>query len=168
MDEVALAATIGGTVLGLAGLGATAWSTRADREQTRELATKGQAHERDLAHRARMFERRSEAYVSAAQDLRVVLTFMNSAPPVAVIPPPAPGEALRLDPIERTRIWASVRVCGSEAVNSVARRWVDASNGFLAELDRQARVGELTRLRNEARAAADELDQAMRADLDQP
>jgi hypothetical protein len=62
MDAVALAATIGGSAVALAGVGATVWGAKQQRESVRELAASQQAHERQLASGARLFERRSAVY----------------------------------------------------------------------------------------------------------
>jgi hypothetical protein len=59
---VALAATIGGSVVALAGVGATVWGAKQQRDSTRELAVSQHAHERELASGARLFEKRSAVY----------------------------------------------------------------------------------------------------------
>jgi hypothetical protein len=62
VDTVALAATIGGSLVGLAGVGATAWSSWLQRKSATELAVRQQEHERQLARGAHLFERRAAAY----------------------------------------------------------------------------------------------------------
>ena len=62
MDSVALAATIGGSVVGLAGVGATAWSSWLQGLRAAELASRQREHERELARGARLFERRAPVY----------------------------------------------------------------------------------------------------------
>jgi hypothetical protein len=62
VDAVALAATIGGSLVGLAGVGATMWSVRQQRESAKELAASQQAHERLLASGERLFEKRAAVY----------------------------------------------------------------------------------------------------------
>jgi hypothetical protein len=62
LDAVALAATIGGSVVALAGVGAAAWGVAQQRASARELATSQHQHERDLARGARLFDRRAEVY----------------------------------------------------------------------------------------------------------
>ena len=62
MDGVALAATIGGSVVALAGVGATAWGIKQQRESAKELEASRQTHERLLASGERLFEKRSAVY----------------------------------------------------------------------------------------------------------
>lgn len=62
MDWVALAAAIGGSVVGLAGVIATAWSNWLQQVSARELSARQQEHERGLARGARLFERRAPVY----------------------------------------------------------------------------------------------------------
>src|SRR5439155_25935915 len=49
VDTVALAATIGGSLVALAGVGATAWGIKQQRESAKELEDSRQTHERLLA-----------------------------------------------------------------------------------------------------------------------
>jgi hypothetical protein len=62
VDSVALAATIGGSVVGLAGVGATAWGSWLQRGSAKELAASQHEHERELARGARLFDRRQPVY----------------------------------------------------------------------------------------------------------
>jgi hypothetical protein len=62
MDAVALAATIGGSVVALAGVGATVWAAAMQRASAGELATAQREHERDLARGARLFDKRGAVY----------------------------------------------------------------------------------------------------------
>ena len=57
MDAVALAATIGGSVVALAGVGATAWGIKQQRESAKELEESRQEHERQLASGARFYKK---------------------------------------------------------------------------------------------------------------
>jgi hypothetical protein len=59
---VALAAAIGGSVVGVAGVAASAWSNWLQHVSTRELASRQHEHERQLARGARLFERRAPVY----------------------------------------------------------------------------------------------------------
>ena len=68
---MALAATVGGSVVALAGVGVTAWSVRQQREAARELAALQHGHERDLARGARLFESRAVAYEAMLGFLQV-------------------------------------------------------------------------------------------------
>jgi hypothetical protein len=62
VDTVALAATIGGSVVALAGVGVTAWGIRQQRLSSREVAELQHGHERVLARGARLFDRRANVY----------------------------------------------------------------------------------------------------------
>jgi hypothetical protein len=59
VDAVALAATIGGSVVALAGVGATAWGAKQQRESAKELEESRQEHERQLASGARFSKKLS-------------------------------------------------------------------------------------------------------------
>jgi hypothetical protein len=62
VDAVALAATIGGSVVALAGVGATAWGAKQQRESAKELEESRQEHERQLASGARYSKKLSAIY----------------------------------------------------------------------------------------------------------
>jgi hypothetical protein len=62
VDAVALAATIGGSVVALAGVGATAWGARQQRESAKELEDSRHEHERQLASGERYSEKLSAIY----------------------------------------------------------------------------------------------------------
>jgi hypothetical protein len=62
VDAVALAATIGGSVVALAGVGATAWGAKQQRESAKELEDSRQEHERQLASGERYYEKLSAIY----------------------------------------------------------------------------------------------------------
>ena len=62
MDTVALAATVGGSIVALAGVGATAWGVKQQRESARELESARARHERRLASGGRLFEKRAAVY----------------------------------------------------------------------------------------------------------
>jgi hypothetical protein len=62
VDAVALAAAIGGSTVGLAGVATSAWSNWLQHVSARELSARQQEHERDLARGARLFERRGPVY----------------------------------------------------------------------------------------------------------
>jgi hypothetical protein len=71
VDTVALAATIGGSIVGVAGVLATAWSARQQRLSSIELANSQHEHERALASGARLFEKRAEVYESLLSTLLI-------------------------------------------------------------------------------------------------
>jgi hypothetical protein len=70
VDSVALAATIGGSLVGLAGVGVSAWSNWLQQGTARDLAATQHEHERELARGARLYERRAPIY-------ETTLNFLN-------------------------------------------------------------------------------------------
>jgi hypothetical protein len=71
VDTVALAATIGGSVVGIVGILATGWAARQQRLASIELADAQHQHERALASGARLFEKRAEVYESLLNTLLI-------------------------------------------------------------------------------------------------
>lgn len=97
MDSVALAATIGGLAVGLAGVGATAWGASQQRASARELAESQHEHERRLAQGERLFERRASAYEDMLRALHVWLERINLTMPILKLagdpePPDPPAD----------------------------------------------------------------------------
>jgi hypothetical protein len=74
MDPVALAATIGGTAVGLAGVAATVRSSRLQQQSAMEIASLQHEHERELARGGRLFERRAAVY---EEMLRLLYAWMR-------------------------------------------------------------------------------------------
>jgi hypothetical protein len=115
MDEVALAATIGGSLVGLAGIGATAWSSWQQRESAKELAAAQQKHERQLASGARLFDRRAAVYEDMLRFLNVWMERVDATEKMMTFegepePPEPPG------PEEWRGMYAKLRTYGSKAV----------------------------------------------------
>jgi hypothetical protein len=91
VDTVALAATIGGSVVGLAGVAATAWAAWTQRASARELAVEEHEHERDLARGARLFEKRATVYESMNDFLLVWMQRVDATEPI-------PADGRRAEP----------------------------------------------------------------------
>jgi hypothetical protein len=96
VDSIALAATIGGSFVGLAGIGATAWGVAQQRASAKELATAQHEHERDLASGARLFERRSGVYEAMLGFLQVWVEWINATEPVLKLERLVPDELASL------------------------------------------------------------------------
>jgi hypothetical protein len=64
VDAVALAATIGGSLVAVAGIGGNVYIARLQRRTEVKLAEDRQQHERDLARGQRLYERRAPVYES--------------------------------------------------------------------------------------------------------
>jgi hypothetical protein len=129
MDAVALAATIGGAVVGVAGVAATAWSNWLQRDSAKELASLQHQHERELARGARLYERRVPVY---EQMLKLLYPWMErvdstqrlwkSASEPEPPEPPSPEE------------WRAMQVelgtHGSPAVSDAYRAFSEAISEF--------------------------------------
>jgi hypothetical protein len=115
MDVVALAATIGGSVVALAGVAATAWGIKQQRESAKELETSRQAHEQRLARGERLFEKRSAVYEEMIGLLRRWHEQIAATEPsifsLAGAPPPEPPS-----PDEQRALNAKLRTFGSKDV----------------------------------------------------
>ena len=109
MDAVALAATIGGSAVALAGVGATAWGVKQQRESAKELEASRQKHERRLASGDRLFGKRAAVYLEMIGLVRVwfeevantlAILEVDGAPPLPE--PPSPDTQRAFDARLRT------------------------------------------------------------------
>jgi hypothetical protein len=94
VDAVALAAAIGGSVVGVAGVAATAWSAWLQHVSARELSERQQEHERGLARGARLFERRADVYEEMLRLLYPWMERVDATEPFITFagqPPDPPG-----------------------------------------------------------------------------
>ena len=131
MDSVALAATIGGSVVALAGVGATAWGIKQQRESAKELEDSRQTHERLLASGERLFEKRSAVYEKMVGLLRqwspelvADAPLMNIAGEQQLPEPPS------LD--ERRALMVKLRTFGSTEVGDAYDEFVKSLREFHA------------------------------------
>jgi hypothetical protein len=133
MDAVALAATVGGSLVALAGVGATAWSARQQRESAKELAKEQHAHERRQASGERLFERRASVYESMISWLQRTVESMDEDVRNAEATRRSPDAAVtRLTELpttdERRTMTTRLRTFGSPAI-------ADAYDGFVQSMD---------------------------------
>jgi hypothetical protein len=129
VDSVALAATIGGSVVALAGIIVTAWGTKQQRESAKELEASRQTHERLLASGERFFERRSAVYEEMVGLLRVLWEEVVATAPqltIAGAPPVPKGPS----PDERRAMDAKLRTFGSKEVADAYDEFVTSVIGF--------------------------------------
>jgi hypothetical protein len=155
---VALAATIGGSLVGIAGVGATAWSNWLQRVSAKELASLQHQHERELARSARLFERREPVYEETLTLLRVWMDRVDLTERLYTSPgDPEPPE---LPDREKWRgMQARLGAIGSPEVSAAYGEFWDALEAFYE------RVKELRMLmqgyaEGEAGAAATRMNEA--------
>ena len=134
MDAVALAATIGGSAVALAGVGVTAWSIRQQRASARELAALQHGHERDLARGARLFERRAAAYEAMLGFLQVIWERILDTEPILRLegtpdPPDQPP------PDEWRSMYVRLRTFGSTPVASLYDDFANATHDFFIQVN---------------------------------
>jgi hypothetical protein len=116
MDAVALAATVGGSVVALAGVGATAWGIKQQRESAKELEASRQTHERLLASGERLFEKRSSVYEQMVGMLRGWLEAVEATEPSIFSLAGAPQLPEPPSPDEQRALNAKLRTFGSKDV----------------------------------------------------
>jgi hypothetical protein len=97
VDTVALAATIGGSVVALAGVSVTAWGIYQQRESAKELSAAQHTHEQRLARGARLFDARAEVYEAMLAFLQVWIERVEATLPILKMagdpgPPNAPSD----------------------------------------------------------------------------
>jgi hypothetical protein len=156
VDSVALAAAIGGSVVGLAGILATAWSSWLQRESSRELAGRQHEHERELARGARLFERRAPVYQEMLGQLYVWIAQVNATEPIIEFagqpePPDPPSDE------EWREMEVQLRTFGSVAVADAYGLLADAMHSFFAQ------AGSLRTIREQGGAVTEPWEQVHEA-----
>ena len=134
MDSVALAATIGGSVVALAGLAVSAWSVRQQRESAKELAASQHAHERELARGERLFERRASAYETLVNFQQIVWERIVDTEPILRLagtpdPPAAP------EPDDFRAMYVRLATYGTAEVVAIYEEFGTAVRDFFLELE---------------------------------
>ena len=133
MDAVALAATISGGVVALAGVCVTAWGIRQQSESAKELAAQQQAHERGLASGARLFEKRSAVYEQMIGVLHRWTELVDRTEPVmTIVNEPEPPEEPSVE--EQRALNAVLRTFGSPAVANAYDDFVKTMRGFFGSV----------------------------------
>jgi hypothetical protein len=134
VDAVALAATIGGSAVALAGVGVTAWGVGQQRASAKELAALQHGHERDLACGARLFERRAAAYEAMLGFLQVIWErILDTEPILRLAGTPAPPEPPSAE--EWRAMYVRLRTFGSAPVARLYEEFTDATRDFFIQVD---------------------------------
>jgi hypothetical protein len=160
VDSVALAATIGGSVVGLAGVGLSAWSNWLQRDSAKELASLQHEHERDLARGGRLYERRALVYEETLTLLYPWMDRVDMTEPVwrsADDPgPPDPP-----DFVEFRKMQARLGAHGSLAVSDVFRELWELILAFYERVNerRMIRAGHA---QGDLAAAGERMEEARR------
>ena len=163
VDSVALAATIGGSVVALAGVGATAWGIKQQRESAKELEASRQTHERQLASGERFFKKRSAVYEEIDGLLRLLFEEVVATAPqltIAGAPPVPEGPSTN----ERRAMEERLRTIGSKKVTDAYDKFVTSVVQFhlvASTLPASEELGGADLLWNQV----DDMRNAMRDDL---
>jgi hypothetical protein len=113
VDAIALASVLTSGVVGLSGLGFGLWNGSEDRKARSQDARDEQEHQRKLGREQRIFDRRSDVYVSLLTNLEREVSSAERIYPL-MGPAPAPPTALNED--EWMALKASIRAFGSREV----------------------------------------------------
>jgi hypothetical protein len=159
VDPVALAATIGGSAVGIAGVAATAWSNWLQRDSAKELAALQHEHERELARGARLFERRAPVYEEMLTLLNVWMDRVDATERLWTSPTdPEPPE---LPDPEKWRAMQAQLATGSIVVSDAYREFSVSIRDFY---DRVMELRTIMdgRMEGDAGDAATKMDDARR------
>jgi hypothetical protein len=132
VDEIALAATLGGTAVGLAGIVVTAWGARQQRESAKELAELQHEHERGLARGARLFDHRAAVYEAMLGFLQAWWERIIDTEPIMRVagtpdPPEAPG------PDDWRPMYVRLRTFGSPEVAALYEEFTRRAQHFFIQ-----------------------------------
>jgi hypothetical protein len=134
VDSVALAATIGGSVVALAGVAAGMWSVTQQRQSSNELADRQHTHERELARGARLFERRADLYERLVGFVHVWWERVAATEPIARWDnDPEPPEPPTIE--EWRAMYVQLRTLGSVTVAEAFDEFAEAFRDFTAQVD---------------------------------
>jgi hypothetical protein len=157
-------------MVGLAGVGSAFFSSRAERKQRQEDAQADRRHERETAHRARLFERQADAYI----DLLILLkeysdpmgeahSALDDMSPSALLPDPSSEEARERRSEKVGPLDARVAAYGSPEAAALMDDLLQEAHRFHVALRRYKAMkvmeatgaveGELDSSRNEVEAA---------------
>jgi hypothetical protein len=126
VNAVAIVATIGGAVVGVAGIVGNCYIAWLGRRQALELAEKSHSHERDLARGDRLYARRAPVYEEMIASVHGLMEHVELTEPIVVYsgdPEPPPRPALE----DQRAMQAKLRTHGSRAV-------ADALDEFLKDV----------------------------------
>jgi hypothetical protein len=133
VDAVALAATIGGSLVALAGVGVTAWGINQQRESAKDLARSQHEHERKMAQGERLFDRRAAAYEAMLAFVQVWWERIVDTEPILRLAgtpdPPAPPT-----PDEWRPMYVRLRTFGSQPVATLYEDFTRGAQAFFAQV----------------------------------
>jgi hypothetical protein len=134
VNAVALAATIGGSVVGLAGVISNVVLAKLRQGQELDLADKQHVHERELARGDRLYDRRAPVYESMMKIVQPVMEHVESRNPLVQFgnPPPLPPEPT-ID--EQRDMQIHLRTYASEEIGDAYRGWFRKVRSFQFEAD---------------------------------
>lgn len=175
MNAIAFAATIGGTVVAVAGVWFGWLQSKGERHQAVVLAGKQHEHERKMARGERLFDARAVAYQELLRMLyRAMTTIDRTEPIITTTPPPVPPP--RPTDEEWDEMMAKVAVFGSQELVEAFEHFVSKANGFhvwaatfKAIKNQQADIADtaeqMNKHRQEARDALKAIERLMREEL---
>ena len=140
---MALVATIGGSVVALAGVGVSAWSNWLQQGTARDLASKQHEHERELARGGRLYERRAPIYEQMLKLLNVWMERVDATEPIwKYADDPGPPDPPDLEESRAMQVQLSTH--GSPEVSDAYRAFGEALREFAQRVDayRLIRSGE--------------------------
>jgi hypothetical protein len=168
VDAVALAASIGGTVVGVAGVISGIVLAQIQRGQAVALAASQHVHERELARGDRLYERRAPTYEAVIGIIQTVMEHVEARSPLArIIPAPDLPTEPSVDDQRAAQI--QLRTHGTQEASDAYQDWFRKVRSFQfsattyenilaqggAQLDDTRTRMEAAR--NQAREAADNL-----------
>jgi hypothetical protein len=171
---VALAATIGGSIVALAGVAVGAWTTSVQRRQAVELAEAQHEHERKLAQGERLFERRASVYEAMIGNVHALMEHVEAREPLTSSGepslPPKPSIA------EQRAMQSKLRTIGSAAVADALDRLAKAARNFFVLASTvgtirdqggkfEGEIEQMLKAREEARAATLDLERLVSEEL---
>ena len=173
VNDAALAAAIGGSLVGVAGVLFGWLNSRGERHNAVALARERHDHERQLARGERFFDARSAAYQHALKVLYVAQERIDRTYPI-VGPRPEPPEAPSEE--EWSDMFVKLAVFGSEKLMQAFEAYSDKSNEFYAYASTYAAIREqkgqlgdtveqMNRCREEAREALLAIERRIREEL---
>jgi hypothetical protein len=130
MNAVALAATIGGSVVALAGVLGNAWNTWVQRRQALELAEAQHEHERKLARGDRLFERRASVYEAMIGSAHALMEHVEAREPLIAFSGEEPSLPPEPSLDEQRAMQSKLRTIGSAAVADALDRFTKATRDF--------------------------------------
>jgi hypothetical protein len=175
VDTVALVATVGGSAVALASIGGNVLIAKAQRRQAVELAQSQHLHERELARGDRLYNRRAPVYEAMMGIVQPVMEHVEARNPIITFTPspslpeePSVADQRAMQIELRTHGSPEVSAAFHDFVMKVRRFQIEATTFETVHASTAQLSGERQRMnaaRDEARAAADELERLVADEL---